>query len=73
MYCPERREGWPADDLLTTLIDAARDPDGKLDLANAVSLATTFFLAGHKTASHYATTRAAGGPSAAPRAARARP
>lgn len=43
------REGRPAEDLLTTLINAARDPDGKLDLANAVSLATTFFLAGHKT------------------------
>lgn len=43
------RKGRPAEDLLTTLIDAATEPDGQLDLAKAVSFATTFFFAGHKT------------------------
>lgn len=43
------RKSRPADDLLTTLIEAATDPGGQLDLAKAVSYATTFFFAGHKT------------------------
>jgi cytochrome P450 len=43
------RKGSPADDLLTTLTQAATDPSGALDMAKAVSYATAFVFAGHKT------------------------
>lgn len=43
------RRSAPADDLLTGLIQAATDPSGRLDMAKAVSYATTFVFAGHKT------------------------
>lgn len=43
------RKAAPADDLLTTLVQAATDPDGRLDMTKAVSYATTFLFAGHKT------------------------
>jgi cytochrome P450 len=39
----------PADDLLTTLIAAATDSSGRLDMTRAVTHATTFVFAGHKT------------------------
>ena len=43
------RKDEPADDLLTSLIQAATDANGKLDLPKAVTSATTFVFAGHKT------------------------
>lgn len=43
------RRSTPADDLLGGLIQTATDPSGRLDMAKAVSHATTFVLAGHKT------------------------
>jgi cytochrome P450 len=43
------RKSAPADDLLTTLVQAATDPSGALDMAKAVSYATAFVFAGHKT------------------------
>lgn len=43
------RKDTPAGDLLTVLIQAATDPGGALDMARAVSYATTFVFAGHKT------------------------
>lgn len=39
----------PADDLLTILVQAATDPSGQLDMPKAVSYATAFVFAGHKT------------------------
>ena len=46
------RRSAPADDLLTTLIQAATEPSGQLDMARAVTYATTFVFAGHKTTTH---------------------
>ncbi|MDC0666435.1 cytochrome P450 [Nannocystis radixulma] len=43
------RASAPAADLLTTIIQAATDPDGRLDMVKAVTHATTFVFAGHKT------------------------
>jgi cytochrome P450 len=43
------RRSTPAEDLLTTLIQTATDPSGQLDMAKAVSYATAFVFAGHKT------------------------
>lgn len=43
------RRSTPADDLLTTLIQTATAPSGELDMAKAVSYATAFVFAGHKT------------------------
>lgn len=43
------RKGAPAEDLLTTLVEAATDSSGQLDMTQAVSYATTFVFAGHKT------------------------
>lgn len=43
------RRSKPADDLLTTLIQSATDPAGELDMTKAVTYATTFISAGHKT------------------------
>lgn len=43
------RKSAPADDLLTTLVQAATDASGQLDMTQAVSYATTFVFAGHKT------------------------
>jgi cytochrome P450 len=43
------RKSAPADDLLTALVQAATDSSGQLDMTKAVSYATTFVFAGHKT------------------------
>jgi cytochrome P450 len=43
------RVATPGDDLLTSLVQLATDADGQLDMARAVSHATTFVFAGHKT------------------------
>lgn len=43
------RKSAPADDLLSALVQAATDASGQLDLTKAVSYATTFVFAGHKT------------------------
>lgn len=43
------RRSTPADDLLTTLIQSATDSSGQLDMTKAVTYATTFVFAGHKT------------------------
>lgn len=43
------RKSVPTDDLLTTLIQAATDASGELNMTKAVSYATTFVFAGHKT------------------------
>lgn len=43
------RKNAPADDLLTTLVETATDAQGELDMARAVSYATAFVFAGHKT------------------------
>jgi len=43
------RKSDPADDLLTSLVETATDSNGELDLARAVSYATAFVFAGHKT------------------------
>lgn len=43
------RASAPAADLLTTIVQAATEPDGRLDMVKAVTYATTFVFAGHKT------------------------
>src|SRR5262249_53367560 len=43
------RRDKPADDLLTTLIEAAVDQSGQLDMTKAVAYGNTFVFAGHKT------------------------
>lgn len=43
------RASAPAADLLTTIIQAATDASGQLDMVKAVTHATTFVFAGHKT------------------------
>ncbi|MCY1065018.1 cytochrome P450 [Nannocystis sp. RBIL2] len=43
------RASEPSTDLLTTIIQAATDPGGQLDVIKAVTHATTFVFAGHKT------------------------
>lgn len=43
------RQKEPSDDLLTSLVETATAPNGELDMARAVSYATAFVFAGHKT------------------------
>lgn len=43
------RASAPAGDLLSTIIQVTTEPDGRLDLVKAVTYATTFVFAGHKT------------------------
>lgn len=43
------RSSTPTDDLLTVLVQTATDASGQLDMTKAVSYATAFVFAGHKT------------------------
>jgi cytochrome P450 len=43
------RASTPSGDLLTTIVQAATDANGQLDMVKAVTYATTFVFAGHKT------------------------